>query len=59
MIKWWKLKKEDCCEEFRLWAVQDGLPDDNNGQSSVGHSKKGTRSVIKTEERRQGVLVVG
>ena len=24
-LKWWKLKKEDCCEEFRdgLWAVME------------------------------------
>ena len=60
-IKWWKLKKEDCCEEFReeirrALGGKEELPDD---WTRKGHSKKGTRSVIETEERRQGDLVVG
>ena len=33
MIKWWKLKKEDCCEEFReeirrTLGCKEELPDD-------------------------------
>ena len=33
MIKWWKLKKQDCCEEFRdevrrALGGKEGLPDD-------------------------------
>ena len=32
---------------------------DKYGKSSEGHSKKGTRSVIETEERRPGDVVVG
>ena len=66
-ITWWKLKKEDCCEEFREEIIQalggkEELPDDWTTTAKVVRdtcSKKGTRSVIETEERRQGDLVVG
>ena len=59
------MKKEDCCEKFReeirrALGGKEELPDDwtTSAKSSEGHSKKRTRSVIKTEERRPGDLVV-
>ena len=61
-IKWWKLKKEDCCGEFReeirrALGGKEELPDDWTTTAKVVRDT--ARSVIETEERRQGDLVVG
>ena len=66
-IKWWKFKKEDCCEEFReeirrALGGKEELPDDWTTTAKVVRDtarKVRARSVIETEERRQGDLVVG
>ena len=39
-IKWWKLKKEDCCEEFReeirrALGGEEGLPDDGKTTANI------------------------
>ncbi|KAK3532345.1 hypothetical protein QTP86_016026 [Hemibagrus guttatus] len=54
--KWWKLKKEECCEEFRqkLRQALDGqvvLPDDWETTAEVIR-EKGAGCVIWKEERR-------
>eukprot|EP00064_Thunnus_orientalis_P010544 superscaffoldBa00001440_g10570 len=57
-IKWWKLEKEDCCEEFReeLRTVAEWLG--NYCRSGDGDRLEGTWCVIWTKERRQGDLVL-
>ena len=64
-IKYWKLKKEDCCVEFREEVIQklsggEGLPDGwvTTCKSGEGDSLEGTRCIIWTEEGRQGDLAV-
>ena len=60
------MKKEDCCEEFReeirrALGGEEELPDDWTTTANIVRdtARKETRCVIKTEERRQGYLVVG
>ncbi|KAK3564115.1 hypothetical protein QTP86_007626 [Hemibagrus guttatus] len=57
--KWWKLKKEECCEEFRqklrqALGVQVALPDDWETTAEVIREtgRKVLRGVIWKEERR-------
>ena len=62
-IKWWKWKKEDCCEEFReeirrVLGGKEELPDDWTTTANVVRDT--TRNVIGvSSKQRKGDLVVG
>ena len=63
-IKWWKLKKEDGCEEFReeirrALAGKEELPDDwTTTAKVVRDTARKVLRVSSKQERRQGDLVV-